>query len=83
MARTVRVEMNDKGARELLNSAGIRADLLRRAERIAATAGPGMEASVQEGPRRARASVVTGTFDAILSEATDRSLTRAVDAGRG
>jgi tRNA A37 threonylcarbamoyltransferase TsaD len=68
---------------KLLNSAAVQADLKRRADRIAAAAGPGMVASVQPGRNRARASVITATQRAREAEARDRALTRALDAGRG
>jgi hypothetical protein len=61
---------------------GIRNDLKKRAERIAAAAGDGMESSVVIGRTRARASVITATHAARRAEARDASLTRAIDAGR-
>jgi hypothetical protein len=75
-------------ARIVLNRAGVKA-LLRmpvwvedRAKAIAEAAGPGNEAEVSVGPNRARAAVVTKTFDAMRDEATEHTLTRALDAGR-
>ena len=41
-----------------------------------------MEVDVRVGKTRARASVRTETFEAILSEANDKALTKAIDAGR-
>lgn len=88
MTPKVRVVMNTAGVRALLRSPGIAADLKARADRIAAATGPTMEpgvdmiASVEVGPSRARASVVTATPHAMNGEAKDRRLTRAVDAGR-
>lgn len=67
---------------ELLKSVPVQQDLRRRAERIAAAAGPGMEASVQVGRNRARGSVITVTQQAREAEARNRALTRALDAGR-
>jgi tRNA A37 threonylcarbamoyltransferase TsaD len=66
----------------LLKSARVQAELKARADRIAAAAGPGMEASVRVGVNRARASVFTATEEARDAEARRRSLTRALDAGR-
>jgi tRNA A37 threonylcarbamoyltransferase TsaD len=66
----------------LLKSARVQAELKARADRIAAAAGPGMEASVQVGATRARASVITATRKARENEARNRALTRALDAGR-
>lgn len=52
------------------------------AHRIASAAGPGMEVTPAERSPRARAAVVTATFQAMHAEATRRALTRAVGAGR-
>lgn len=78
----VRVELNHRAVRELLRSEAVRADLARRAQAIAAAAGPGNEAHSKIGPNRARAEVVTKTFAARYQEATQRTLTRAIEAGR-
>jgi hypothetical protein len=68
--------------RDLLRSPEVRRDLERRARNIAAAAGPGFEADSEIGRNRARASVWTATFEAMAAEATDRALTRSIDAGR-
>jgi hypothetical protein len=78
----VRIKLNSAGIRQLLRSSEMEADLRRRAERIAATAGEGFEASSMVGPNRARASVITTTYEAMAAEAQERRLTRAIDAGR-
>ena len=78
----LKVALNRAGVRALLRSPEVEADLLARAERIAAVAGEGFEASAVVGATRARASVITATTDARLTEARDRTLTRAIDAGR-
>lgn len=83
MTSEVRVVLNRAGIGDILKSQEVQADLQRRAARIAAAAGPGMEATSRIGRNRARASVVTATPDARRSEATTRALTRALDAGRG
>lgn len=77
-----RIEMNGKGIRALLQSAGIRADLERRAARIAAAAGEGFTSNGYTGRNRARAGVVTATSAARRAQAEDKALTRAIDAGR-
>lgn len=82
MAKSIRVEISRAGVEALLKSQEVQDDLRRRAEAIASAAGPGMEADVRVGKSRARASVRTGDFDAILAEARDKALTRAIDAGR-
>lgn len=79
---SVRVVLNRKNVRELLRSEGVRDDLVRRARNIAEAAGPGHVVDSQIGRNRARAAVITGTFEAMHAEARDRNLTRAIDAGR-
>lgn len=79
---SVRVVLNRKNVRELLRSEAVRRDLERRAQNIAAAAGPGHIVDSQIGRNRARAAVITATFDAMRAEARDRNLTRAIDAGR-
>lgn len=78
----VRVTLNRKNIRELLRSEAVRADLVRRAENIAAAAGPGHKVESEIGRNRARAAVITTTAEAMVAEARDRNLTRAFDAGR-
>lgn len=78
----VRVKLNSAGVRALLRSTEVRNDLGRRADKIAAAAGDGMEAEVSVGSNRARAAVYTATFDAMRAEAEGRALSAALDAGR-
>lgn len=82
MAIPGRIVLHRKGMRELLRSPEVLADLERRAKKIADVAGDGMEPSAMVGRNRARASVITGTKAAREAEATRRSLTRSIDAGR-
>lgn len=77
-----KIVVNSAGVEQLLKSPEVLADLERRAQAIAAVAGPGMEVDAQIGPNRARASVRTATIPAMVAEATDRALTRAFQAGR-
>lgn len=80
----IRVEINDAAAEALLKSPEVRADLRRRAQRIAAAAGQGSyDVTSSTTPSRARVSVGTADYTARKAEATQRSLTRALDAGRG
>lgn len=83
MAEKIRVEVNSAGIQALLKSDEVLSFLKAKADLIAAAAGEGMEASSRIGKTRARASVITATRAARLAEAQDRSLTRALDAGRG
>jgi hypothetical protein len=78
---SARIKFNNKELDRLLKE-GIRGDLKKRADRIAAAAGDGMESSVVIGRTRARASVITGTYAARRAEARNATLTRAIDAGR-
>lgn len=78
-----RVDVSDAGIQALLKSSEVQALLKEKADRIAAAAGPGMEASSWVGRTRARASVITASGKARRAEATDRALTKALDAGRG
>lgn len=68
---------------QLLKGPEALADVRRRAQRVAAQAGPGMEVDARIGRTRARASVITATTEARVNEATKRSLTNALGAGRG
>jgi hypothetical protein len=79
---TFKVVLNRKGVSQLLKSREVEQDLKRRAQQIAAAAGPGMEISALVGRTRARASVITATEQARIAEARNRALTRALDAGR-
>lgn len=83
MAEKIRIEINSAGIQALLKSGEVQDFLLSKAQRIAAAAGDGMEASSRVGKTRARASVITATKEARKAEATDRALTAAIDAGRG
>lgn len=78
----VKVVLNRSGVRALLRGVEVQAELKRRADRIAAAAGEGHIVDPHLGPNRARVAIVTDTFEAMRSEATDRTLTRALDAGR-
>lgn len=78
----VRVVLNRKAIVQLLRSAEVRADLESRARRIADRAGEGFEVDSEAGTKRARASVRTVTYEAILAEAKHRKLTHALDAAR-
>lgn len=78
-----RIEINSAGAREILRSPKVLAEMERRARAIAQAAGPGFEVEARLGANRARASVRAATFEARRAEAENRSLSRALEAGRG
>jgi tRNA A37 threonylcarbamoyltransferase TsaD len=80
MAKNVSVEVS-RMIDAILKSPKVQADLLARAQRIAKAAGPGMEASSMVGRTRARASVITATYEAKHAEATTRRLSSSLRAG--
>lgn len=85
MARAA-VSMNHAGARAILNSGAVQADLLARAERIRDRAGAvgsgSYEADVRPGRERAHAMVKTTDALSIASNAKHNSLVKSMDAGR-
>jgi len=62
--------------------AGVRLDLERRGRAVAVQAGAGNEVEFHEGHDRARVHVAAVTPQATIAEQRDRSLTRALEAGR-
>lgn len=78
----MKIKHNSRAYRELLRSQVMLDDLKARADRIAAAAGPGFEATAQLGTNRARASVRTTDIPAIRRNSRDNTLIRALDAGR-
>ena len=75
MAR-VRVVHNKKAYAALLKDAAVLADVRRRAERIAAAAGPEFDVQSSEPRVRARAAVIAPQGD------PDNKMIRSLDAGR-
>lgn len=72
--------------REMRSTSEVQAELSRRAQRIAAAAGPGYEAGtphVTGGWGRGRVSVRTATTSARRRESREHNLLRALNAGRG
>ena len=84
MARSgiTKIKINSDAVAKLLRSEEVRADLEARGARIAAAAGEGVEAETLQGRDRVSVIVSTRTTEARRNEAEDRSLTRALDAGR-
>lgn len=78
-----RFEVNVPGIKQILRGPAFQAELMRRARNIAVAAGPGHEVEADPSPNRAHARVTAATLEARLAEAKNRSLTRAIDAGRG
>lgn len=83
MATKVRLKFHYPAFNAVRNDPAVVAEITRRAEAIAAAAGEGHEVTVRTGGARARASVRTATHEARRSEAVDKTLTSALDAGRG
>lgn len=77
-----RIKWNSGGFRKLLRSREVMSNLLERGGRIAAHAGPGVEASPFTGRNRARVSVATETPEATAENARNNTLIRSLDAGR-
>lgn len=88
MASNLRIVVNPKGVDQLLKSPEVLGDLERRGRAIAAAADgntgrPGDHRVESEiGSKRARVAVITDTFNAMHREADQRTLSRALDAGR-
>lgn len=82
MAKRPKVKMNTRTAKAILKGDKVRADIQRRVDNIARVAGDGFEASVIHGRTRILGRVHAVTPQAMIAEATDRALTRALDAGR-
>ena len=77
-----KVKLSNKAFRELRTSPAVRAEIMRRAEAVAAAAGDGFQA-VESAPRnRARAAVVPVTVEAARKNARENTLLHALDAGR-
>jgi hypothetical protein len=79
----VKVTLVPGAVERLFNEPGVLADLERRGHQIATAAGPGHKVELDQTQPRPRVDVMTDTIEAMLSEANNRTLTRAVDAGRG
>lgn len=92
MAKGVRVRLSRAGARAILASDGVRADLMARAERIADRAnsmvsGDEMRndafmAGDSSSSSRARAHAFTASPHGINAQNKDNTLLKSIDAGR-
>lgn len=82
----VKVKINSSGARQLLNSSAVQGELLKRAEKIKASAdGMGSRkyaADVRLGKNRAHAMVKTTDFISMASNAKHNTLLKSLDAGK-
>lgn len=83
MATSIGVQINRKAVGDILKSPEVRDDLAKRAARVEEAAGADDFVAVSfDGKDRAQALVRTKTYEGRRKEATDRTLTRALDAGR-
>ena len=92
MAKEIRVRLNGAGAKAILTSAAVQADLMARAERIAARANgmvsddrmrnDAFMASDASGTSRARAHVHTASPHGINAQNKGNVLLKSLDAGR-
>lgn len=92
MASGIKVRLNSSGARAILTSAAVQADLMARSERIAARAkgmvsddemrNDAFMASDASSSSRARARVYTATPHGINAQNKNNVLLKALDAGR-
>ena len=92
MARGIRVRINSAGARAVLTSAAVQADLMARAERIAARANgmvsedkmrnDAFRVSDASSTSRARAHVYTASPHGINAQNKNNVLLKSLDAGR-
>lgn len=75
------LKLSRKAVRDLLKDPALEKHLLAEAEAIAARAGDGFTASSMIGRNRARASVITDSFQAMRSEAKFGTLSKAAGGG--
>ncbi|MDO5676509.1 MAG: hypothetical protein Q4G35_03260 [Propionibacteriaceae bacterium] len=73
-----RVEFNSAGFRAVLRSSGALGLTASMARKIAGRAGDGFEARSSMGNNRARSVVIATTREAMVAEAEDKALTRAL-----
>lgn len=80
-----RIQFHYEGFDALRKSSEVSGELARRGEAIAQAAGgdPDFVVEVGENASRARVVVITATVEGMVAEATQRTLTNALSAGRG
>lgn len=81
-AKVTRIVFNYQGFDALRKTPSVVADITARANRIAAAAGDGVEVKIGATPSRAKATIYTDSIEASLAEATDKTLSTAIDQGR-
>lgn len=78
----MKVKWRLAGFEEIRRLPKTKAELEKRAQRIADQAGEGYEMRSGEGKTRSRASVVTTSMRAIVSNRKNNTLLRSMDAGK-
>lgn len=78
-----RLQFHYDGFDETRRDPAVLADVVRRANAIAAAAGDGYEVESGLSKSRARAVIITKTADAKRDQAENHTLERSIDAGRG
>jgi hypothetical protein len=79
---TDRIDIDHETMRKIERSEDVLRLLVEHGELIMRAAGPGHGIHAEIGRTRARVSVYTETVEAMLDEATNHNLLRALDAGR-
>lgn len=80
--KSVRIQLNQQGIRDLLKSQAVADSLEERGTRIAAAAGEGFEVTTTTNKDRVVTFVKTSTNEGRRAEGEHRALSRAIDAGR-
>jgi len=78
----VRVKLKISGVREVLKSAGVTSELVRRGRRVQNAAGEGVQVVVKPHRYTSRVFVQTSDNASAKAEAESKVLTRALDAAR-
>lgn len=78
----MRFVLDRRALEQIAKSPAAQAEVMRRAEKVGAAAGPGFEVSGRVGQKRARASVRADSFSARVRNSRENILLRALQAGR-
>lgn len=77
-----KIQFNYRAFDAIRKSPAVMADLRQRGAAVQRAAGDGFTLRVDTNASRGRATIITATHDAREAEATDKALTRALNAGR-
>lgn len=82
MAKKVKIQMSNAGVQELLKSSEVQDELSNHAQGIASRAGVGYEVvSGDRGKTRSRVWVVADSYEAMVDNARNATLARALGGG--